>query len=214
MVVSTVSKAAMLANVTPGFSMIEQLLPEVTAYILSFLDLTSLCHLSMTSSWMRKAANDDYLWKSLYCQFTDEANGENPVNGWKAYYVATKEIMDVNYEFFGIVVDRSLHQMTSFWLNSDYVTCYNGSGELVSGYDAVMQRWEFCFDNWEAGYNLDPIGWRIRIRTNVAWVTTNAIHRTFGDLYNVTNVFELHNGRWLMVHHHSSTVPTNGVENH
>lgn len=68
MVVYTASKAAKSANDKPGMSMIEQLVPEVTTYALSYLDYSSLCQLSMTSSSMRKAANDDSLWKSLYEQ--------------------------------------------------------------------------------------------------------------------------------------------------
>lgn len=66
MVVSTVSKSVLLTDDNPGLSMIEQLVPEITTYALSYLDYSSLCRLSMTSSSMRKAANDDNLWKSLY----------------------------------------------------------------------------------------------------------------------------------------------------
>ncbi|CAH8275553.1 unnamed protein product [Arabidopsis lyrata] len=130
-----------------------------------------------------------------------------------AYYAVTKQVMDVNYEFFSILDSRSLPRMTSFWLNSDYVKCFNGIGELFSGFDAVMQRWEFCFDNWEIGFPLEALEVRTRILDSVAWGTMIALHHIIGGPFNVTNVFELHNGRWLMVHHHSSIIPTNGVEN-
>ncbi|KAG7546392.1 SnoaL-like domain [Arabidopsis suecica] len=204
-----------LGNDKPGMSMIEQLFPEVTSYALRYLDYSSHCQLSMTSSSMRKAANDDDLWRSLYYQeFTEETNGGTPVNGWKAYYAVTKQVMDVNYEFFSILDSRSLPRMASFWLNSDYVKCFNGTGELFSGFDAVMQRWEFCFDNWEIGFPLQALEVRTRILESVAWVTMIALHHIIGSPFNITNVFELHNGRWLMVHHHSSIIPTNGVENH
>ncbi len=49
-----------------GASMMEQLVPEITTYALSYLDYPSLCRLSMTNSLMRKAANDDNAWKALY----------------------------------------------------------------------------------------------------------------------------------------------------
>ena len=49
-----------------GASMMEQLVPEIRTYALSFLDYPSLCRLSMTNSLMRKAANDDNAWKALY----------------------------------------------------------------------------------------------------------------------------------------------------
>lgn len=49
-----------------GGSMMEQLVPEITTHALSYLDYPSLCRLSMTNSWMRRAANDDNAWKALY----------------------------------------------------------------------------------------------------------------------------------------------------
>ncbi|XP_010439107.1 PREDICTED: probable F-box protein At4g23960 [Camelina sativa] len=200
-----VSKAARVDDDKPEASMIEQLLPEVTTtYALSYLDIPSLCQLSMTSTSMMKAANDDSLWKFLYRQdFTEETNGLNPVNGWKAFYATTKAVRDVNNEFFSIIDSREIDRMTSFWLNSDYVKCCNGSGELVSGYDAVMQKWELCFDNSDFGC-YDPRDVQTRVLTSVAWVTTFAAHIS-GSYSHITNVFELHNGRWLMVHHQSSS---------
>lgn len=52
--------------VQTGASMMEQLVPEIRTHALSYLDYRSLCRLSMTNSTMRKAANDDNAWKSLY----------------------------------------------------------------------------------------------------------------------------------------------------
>lgn len=78
---------------------------------------------------------------------------------------------------------------------------------FVYRYDAVMQRWEFCFDNWELMMDLDPRDVRTRILTSVAWVTTFAVDMKVGWQLHITNVFELHNGRWLMAHHHSSIIP-------
>ncbi|KAL1190702.1 F-box protein SKIP8 [Cardamine amara subsp. amara] len=200
-----------------GSSMIEQLVADVTCYALCDLDYSSLCQLSMTSSSMRKAANDDKLWKSLYHkEFTDQEHllNLNPVNGWKAYYAATKTVMNLNYEFFYIIGSRSLNRMNSLWLNSDYVKCFNASGELFSGYDAVMGRWEFCFNNWEFGFDLEARDVQLRIMNNLAWVTTFAIDGIIGSPFHVTNVFELHNGHWLMVHHHSSLIPNHVAANH
>lgn len=47
-------------------SIMEQLVPELRMYALSFLDYPSLCSLSMTNSLMRRAANDEITWKTLY----------------------------------------------------------------------------------------------------------------------------------------------------
>ena len=55
---------------TVGASMMEQLVPEITTHVLSYLDYPSLCSLSMTNSSMRRAANDDNAWKVLYHKVT------------------------------------------------------------------------------------------------------------------------------------------------
>ena len=64
-----------------------------------------------------------------------------PVNGWKAYYAATRAIVNMNSEFFNIIRERSLPAMRRFWLNADYVKCVHASGELFSGYDTFHFPW-------------------------------------------------------------------------
>lgn len=58
-----------------------------------------------------------------------------PANGWKAYYAATRAIVNINNDFFNIIRERSLPAMSRFWLNADFVKCVHASGELFSGYD-------------------------------------------------------------------------------
>ncbi|WVZ23515.1 hypothetical protein V8G54_002059 [Vigna mungo] len=129
--------------------------------------------------------------------FTLEQDSITPTNGWKAYYAATRAIVNINTEFFNIVRDKSLPAMSRFWLNADYVKCIHASGELFSG-------------NAELATSIQ-LGARIEF-SDMAWVTM----RTYVDMdtgpFNVTNVFEFHNGRWYMVHHHSSMM--NGDVDH
>ncbi|XP_027342382.1 F-box protein SKIP8 [Abrus precatorius] len=204
---------AALSERRTGSSMMEELVPEITTHALSYLDYPSLCRLSMTNSLMRKAANDDNAWKALYHKdFTLEQDSITPTNGWKAYYAATRAIVNINTEFFNIVRDKSIPAMSRFWLNADYVKCIHASGELFSGYNAVMQSWQLVF-NWEQGLNFQVRDVRARVLTDMAWVTmkTNVADLDTGP-FNVTNVFEFHNGRWYMVHHHSSVM--NGEVEH
>lgn len=58
----------------------------------------------------------------------------NPPNGWKAYYAATKAIMNLNAEFYSIIREGSLPAMSRFWLNADYVKCIHATGEFFTGY--------------------------------------------------------------------------------
>ncbi|CAN0840934.1 F-box protein SKIP8 [Linum grandiflorum] len=187
-----------------GLSMMEQLVPEITTHALSYLDYPSLCRLSMTNSLMRKAANDDNAWKALYHKdFTLEQDTVTPVNGWKAYYAATRAIVNLNAEFFSIIRESSLQDMSRLWLNADYVKCVHASGELFSGYNAVIQSWELAF-NWEQGVDFQVRDVGVRVLTDIAWVSMKTYVDVDTGPFHVTNVFEFHNGRWYMVHHHSS----------
>ncbi|KAI3453836.1 hypothetical protein Pfo_010499 [Paulownia fortunei] len=193
-----------------GASMMEQLVPEITMHALSYLDYPSLCRLSMTNSLMRKAANDDNAWKALYHKdFTLEQDNVRPANGWKAYYAATRAIVNINTEFFRIVRERSLPSMGQFWLNADYVKCFHATGESFSGYNAVMESWQLAF-SWENVADFQIRDVRTRVLADMAWVTMKAYVDMENGTYNVTNVYELHNGRWYMVHHHSSAVLIHG----
>ncbi|KAF8696622.1 hypothetical protein HU200_036238 [Digitaria exilis] len=191
-----------------GASMMEQLVPEITTHALSYLDYTSLCRLSMTNNAMRRAANDDGAWKALYHKdFTVEQGTINPPNGWKAYYAATKAIMNLNAEFYNIIREGSLPAMSRFWLNSDYVKCIHATGEFFTGYNAVMEGWGLLF-NWGQdggqGIAFQIRDVRVRVLGEVAWVNLKANVDVDPVLFHVTNVYELRNGRWYMVHHHSS----------
>ncbi|KAK3228120.1 hypothetical protein Dsin_007982 [Dipteronia sinensis] len=198
-----------------GASMMEQLVPEITTHALSYLDYPSLCRLSMTNSLMRKAANDDNAWKALYHKdFTLEQDSVMPVNGWKAYYAATRAVVNVNTEFFNIIRERSLPDMGRLWFNADYVKCTHASGELFSGYDAssynsVIQSWQLAF-SWEQGVDFQVQDVKARVLTDMAWVTMKTYVDIDSGPFNVTNVFEFHNGRWYMVHHHSSVMLVDG----
>ncbi|KAJ4954885.1 hypothetical protein NE237_011668 [Protea cynaroides] len=186
-------------------SMMEQLVPEITTHALSYLDYPSLCRLSMTNSSMRRAANDDNAWKALYHKdFTMEQDSITPHNGWKAYYAATRAVVNVNAEFYNIIRERSLPAMSRLWLNADYVKCIHGSGESFTGYDAVMESWQLAF-NW-AGVVFQIRDVRTRVFTDMAWVTMKAYVDIETGPFNVTNVYEFHNGQWYMVHHHSSVM--------
>lgn len=70
----------------------------------------------------------------LLQDFTVEQGTINPPNGWKAYYAATKAIMNLNAEFYSIIREGSLPAMSRFWLNADYVKCIHATGEFFTGY--------------------------------------------------------------------------------
>ncbi|XP_068659256.1 F-box protein SKIP8-like [Aristolochia californica] len=197
-----------------GGSMMEQLVPEITTHALSYLDYPSLCRLSMTNSWMRKAANDDNAWKALYHKdFTVEQDTVTPHSGWKAYYAATKAIVNINMEFFNIIKERSLVAMGRLWLQADYVKCIHGTGELFAGYNAVMESWALAF-NWGQGVAFQVRDVRARVLPDMAWVTMKVYVDMEPGPSHVTNVYEFHNGQWYLVHHHRSLMLMDGEGDH
>lgn len=193
-----------------GASMMEQLVPEITTHTLSYLDHSSLCNLSMTNSAMRRAANDDNAWKALFHKdFTTEQDDLTPTQGWKSYYAATKAIVNVNTEFCRIIRERSLPAMGRFWLHADYVKCIHSSGQLNMGFNAVMNSWAAAF-NWGQAVALQIRDVRARVSTGMAWVTMKAYIDLEADQFFMTNVYEFHQGRWCMVHHHSTIMAMDG----
>ncbi|CAM6030354.1 unnamed protein product [Sphagnum balticum] len=184
-------------------SMMEQLVPEIMQHTLSYLDYRSLCNMSMTCSVLRRVANDDSVWKAVFHKdFTAEQDAVVPPNEWKAHYSVTKAVADVNMSFYKKFKAKSLRGMSSIWLQADYVKCIHPGGELLSGYDMVMENWKVVF-NWiqHFDFSLDEV--RVRVRGDVAWVTVKEFVNASVPLLS-TNCFELHNGEWFMVHRHSS----------
>ncbi|OVA06275.1 hypothetical protein BVC80_8393g6 [Macleaya cordata] len=102
--------------------------------------------------------------------FTVEQDRVNPPDGWKAYYAATRAVVDVNAEFYEIIRERALSEMGRFWLKADYVKCVHCSGDLFTGYRAVMQSWHLAF-NWgdEIAFQIQDV--RVRVLSDMAWVT-------------------------------------------
>ncbi|XP_043698270.1 F-box protein SKIP8-like isoform X2 [Telopea speciosissima] len=206
-------RAPVVVERQSGASMMELLVPEITTHALSYLDYPSLCRLSMTNSSMRRAANDDNAWKALYHKdFTVEQVKITPLNGWKAYYASTRAVVNVNAEFYNIIRQRLLPAMSCLWLNADYVKCIHSSGEFFTGYDAVMESWQLAFNWAEVAFQIRDV--RARVLTDMAWVTMKAYVDMETGLFNVTNVYEFHNGQWYMVHHHYSIMPTAWVADH
>lgn len=186
-------------------SMLEQLVPEIALHVMSFLDRESLCHLSMTNSVMRRAANDDRSWKALYHKdFTAEQTEISPPNGWKAYYAATKAVIDVSEDWYKVFRAKSLRRMSHLWLKADYVKCIHPGGVIFTGYDKVLQSWGIFFD-WDQQYDIQVHDVRVRVFGDMAWVTLKVFVDGAVEPLLVTNIYEFHNGRWLMVHHHSSS---------
>lgn len=188
----------------PGASIMEQLVPEITQHMLSYLDFKSLCNVSLTNSCMRRVANDDSIWKGLFHKdFTVEQSCVTPPLGWKAHYAVTKAILEINRNFYKSFHAKSIKGMSRLWLHSDYVKCTHPNGACLSGYDSIMEYWRTVF-SWNQRFEFDLQLERARVFGDVAWVTLKEFINSSTEPLLTTNVFELHHDHWYMVHHHSS----------
>lgn len=79
----------------------------------------------------------------------------------------------------------------------------------LSSYNAVMESWQLAF-SWDNVTDFQIQDVRIRVLSSMAWVTMKAYVDIGNGPFNVTNIYELHNGRWYMVHHHSSALLIHG----
>ncbi|OAE21327.1 hypothetical protein AXG93_868s1660 [Marchantia polymorpha subsp. ruderalis] len=185
-------------------SMVEELVPEITHHALSYLDYKSLCRVSMTNSAMRRVANDDSAWRALYHKdFTVEQDSVIPRNGWKSHYAVTKAVSEINRNFYKKFKAKSLRGMSRLWLKADYVKCIHPGGELLSGYDVIMENWRVVF-NWSQRYDFQLKDVRVRVVGDMAWVTAKEFVNASRQPLLATNCYELHDGQWFIVHHHSS----------
>lgn len=78
-----------------------------------------------------------------------------------------------------------------------------------SSYNEVIESWRLAF-SWEIAIDFQLQDVQPRVLTDMAWVTMKALSGEENGPYNITNVYERHNGRWYMVDHHSSAALIHG----
>jgi ketosteroid isomerase-like protein len=116
-----------------------------------------------------------------------------------------------NLAFYRAFESLQLIQMEEVWLHSARVQCIHPGWRRLVGYAAVMSSWQRIFENtFEMSFDLTGV--EISLIGDLAWVvcTENITSRTYDGVarsqVEATNVFERHEGRWRMVHHHGSPV--------
>ena len=116
-----------------------------------------------------------------------------------------------NLAFYRAFESLQISQMEDVWLHSARVQCTHPGWRRLVGYAAVMSSWQRIFENtFEMSFDLTGV--EISVMGNLAWVvcTENITSRTYDGVsrsqVEATNVFERHEGRWCIVHHHGSTV--------
>jgi ketosteroid isomerase-like protein len=115
--------------------------------------------------------------------------------------------------FISAIAARDIHAMDKVWAHDPYATFIGPlSTTVVVGWDGVRKAWEIRFGQFDK-VTISATEPHIRTNGKVAWAVgmervqlLRKDGKTVAFDAFVTNVFENHDGRWLMVSHHSTPV--------
>jgi ketosteroid isomerase-like protein len=99
--------------------------------------------------------------------------------------------------------------MAQAWLHADWVKCLHPGWDLLVGWMEVRGSWEEIFRS--TGQMMISISRPLlHVAGDVAWISclenvTTAYQNDFSSvMVETTNIFQRHQGRWMMVHHHTT----------
>jgi ketosteroid isomerase-like protein len=114
-------------------------------------------------------------------------------------------------DFIAAISARDIQAMDKLWAHESYVTFMGPlSTNIVVGWDGVRKAWEMRFGQFDRVTISLPES-HVHTNGNVAWtvgIEPVQLLRKNGDTLGfnalVTNVFERHDGRWLVVSHQAT----------
>ena len=121
-------------------------------------------------------------------------------------------VEEANTAFYRALESGILERMDDVWAHDDWVRCVHPGWSLLTGWNRVRESWEMIF---ESGQKLraTPSDVWVHMDGDFAWVTCTENITVFNEssfdsrLATATNLFNLRDGRWFMVHHHASPIP-------
>ena len=114
-------------------------------------------------------------------------------------------------DFIAAISARDIQAMDKLWAHDSYVTFMGPlSTTIVVGRDGVRKAWEMRFGQFDR-VTISLAESHVHANGNVAWavgIERAQLLRKNGDTLGfdafVTNVFERHDGRWLIVSHQAT----------
>lgn len=128
------------------------------------------------------------------------------------------EVVAANERFYAALEDADLAIMEDIWLAADWVMCVHPGWEPIAGWEGVRDSWRRIFEN-TSGMSVTPSDLRLHITGDLAWVSCTENLVVFLEssptpvtaATTATNLFQRIDGRWLMIHHHASSMPSAGM---
>jgi ketosteroid isomerase-like protein len=123
-------------------------------------------------------------------------------------------VEQANERFYRALENADLEQMSSIWLPETWVKCVHPGWDLIIGWEKVRESWRQIFDG-NVGMRVAATDVDIRVEGDFALVSCYELLAVFLDSNKApvsarttaTNLFQLVDGEWRMIHHHASQVP-------
>jgi ketosteroid isomerase-like protein len=123
-----------------------------------------------------------------------------------------EEVLEANRAFYEALGSLDLARMEVVWLHYDWVRCLHPGWDLLVGWEEVRKSWADIFRSTTRMLIAisRPL---VHVAGDTAWVSciqnVTSVH-TEGlstAVIEATNIFVRRQGRWLMVHHHTTPLP-------
>lgn len=120
-----------------------------------------------------------------------------------------EEVLSANRTFYAALHSLDLSQMAQVWSHEDWIRCIHPGWDLLVGWDEVQGSWQEIFSSTDQ-MMVSISRTLVHVAGDAAWVSclenvTTAFQNQFNSvLVEATNIFQRSQGRWLMVHHHTT----------
>lgn len=122
------------------------------------------------------------------------------------------EVLAANQAFYQALQSLELPRMEALWWHEDWVSCLHPGGDLICGWEEVLERWANIFRSTSQmrATVSRPL---VHVQGDAAWVScienvTSTYEGGFETaMIEATNIFVRRNGEWRMAHHHTTLLP-------
>ena len=120
-----------------------------------------------------------------------------------------EQVVIANRDFYSALNSLDAAMMKQMWLQEDWVMCLHPGWELLVGWEEVQASWDEIFRSTEQ-MMVSVTRTLVHVMGDMAWisclenVTTASKTEVSSALVEATNIYQRHQGRWLMVHHHTT----------
>ncbi|CAJ1949244.1 unnamed protein product [Sphenostylis stenocarpa] len=118
-------------------------------------------------------------------------------------------LLGANNRFYESFKTGDLAAMQSLWAKGDEVCCVHPGLKGITGYDDVIESWNFVWANYEFPLEIKLESINVHVRGDTGYVTCMEFVKTKGGKWGgqfVTNLFEKIDGQWFICIHHASPV--------